>query len=558
MEILRLLQSLVYSTGRLCLVAAIGGILAHNLYFRLGYHDTEGLGIITIHAAVYAGLATFCALDTGFKSGIRIASIAFSSYLVALFTSIIIYRLFFHRLRNFPGPFAAKITRFHGLYLARNGQLHIEQNKLFAKYGDIVRIAPNELLILRSDGIQKIHGVKSGCRKRNAGIYDFIHYQGAQNLDSILDREEHRPRRMIWERAFTAKAIATYEAKTRQVCHSWITKLKSLNCTPINSSLFAELITFDNMGKIGFSYDFNSIKAGVEHRMLQLLKCMFGQMGELGELVWPIAIMEGLGLRGDAPEFEEMTKVIADRRERSGNQDRTDILKHFLEDLHSPNPTAFFNRKIFYADAAVILVGATDTVAVAVSFALYHLANNPDHQTHLFSLVSPLFSKTIPQEFANADLAKLDFLEAFINETLRLDNPVSNNAARLTPPEGIIIDNDTYIPGGTAVRVPGYGMQRSKKAFIEPDRFIPERWTTRPDLILDRAAWFPFLAGPNNCVGKRLGQQVLRLVVAYTVYYFRVEFAPGEDGTAIYAQARNNMILKPGPCMLVFRERDRK
>jgi len=81
-------------------------------------------------------------------------------------------------------------------------------------------------------------------------------------------------------------------------------------------ALFAELITFDNMGKIGFSYEFNSVQAGVEHRMLHLLKCMFGQMGELGELIWPLAIMEGLGIRGDAPEFEKMTRTMADRREQ--------------------------------------------------------------------------------------------------------------------------------------------------------------------------------------------------------------------------------------------------
>jgi len=47
----------------------------------------------------------------------------------------------------------------------------------------------------------------------------------------------------------------------------------------------------------------------------------------------------------------------------------------------------------------------------------------------------------------------------------------------------------------------------------------------------------------------------MRLVIAYTVYHYKVEFAPGEDGTTIYTKARNNLILKPGPCMLVFKKR---
>jgi len=102
-----------------------------------------------------------------------------------------------------------------------------------------------------------------------------------------------------------------------------------------------------------------------------------------------------------------------------------------------------------------------DTVAVGVGFSIYHMAANPHYQAKLYEEIAPCFGKTVPGEFANSDLAKIDFLEGWINETLRLDNPVSNNGARLTPPEGIVVD-DVWIPGGTAVRVPGYGMQRSK------------------------------------------------------------------------------------------------
>lgn len=59
--------------------------------------------------------------------------------------------------------------------------------------------------MLSVEGIQKIHARDSGCRKLNAGIYDVIHFKGAHNLNSVLTREEHGPRRKIWERAFTTK-----------------------------------------------------------------------------------------------------------------------------------------------------------------------------------------------------------------------------------------------------------------------------------------------------------------------------------------------------------------
>lgn len=56
-------------------------------------------------------------------------------------------------------------------------------------------------------------------------------------------------------------------------------------------------------------------------------------------------------------------------------------------------------------------------------------------------------------------------------------------------------------------------------------------------------------------MGKRLALVVLRLVIAYTVFYFDFEFAPGEDGTAINRDAVNQQILKAGKLHCVFRQK---
>lgn len=107
-----------------------------------------------------------------------------------------------------------------------------------------------------------------------------------------------------------------------------------------------------------------------------------------------------------------------------------------------------------------MLIEHRDTIAVVLSYAFYHLAKHQEYQERLFEEVTTVFGKTIPGEFTSGDLGKLELLEAIINETMRLDNPVANNAGRTTPPEGITIDG-VWIPGGVAVRVPGYAMHRS-------------------------------------------------------------------------------------------------
>ncbi len=89
-----------------------------------------------------------------------------------------------------------------------------------------------------------------------------------------------------------------------------------MNENPVDTSLFSLLLTFDHMGKVGFTHEFNSLEAGKENRMLELLETMFGQLGQLGELVWPITIMQDLGVGGDGAEFEALTNKIADEREK--------------------------------------------------------------------------------------------------------------------------------------------------------------------------------------------------------------------------------------------------
>lgn len=471
------LASLAHDLNRQCFTAAAAGVLSHILYFIRGYHDQHALSIILTHLAGY-GILLFL------TSSLVTATLIFTSYLVALFASMITYRIFFHPLRRFPGPLPAKITRMYGPYTNRHGRMHHEQNRSFTRYNsDIVRIGPNELMILRADAIAKLHASKSGCRKRNAGVYNVITFKGEPNLDSILDREPHRWRRQVWERAMTTNALRSYEKSTREVCREWLDKLASSSSEnqPINTSLFSLLITFENMGRIGFAHEFGTLAAGKQDPMLKALEALFGGMAKMGELVWPVAIMQSLGVSSpEAEEFDRLTVEMADRRletlsaaqttaakeqegEGEGEGEVRDIFSHLARDFLAQNPTAYFNKNILYADAGIILVGATDTIAVVLSYAFYHLAKHQEYQDALYEEVAPVYGKTNPEEFADADLQGLGgLLEGILNETMRLDNPVCNNAARTTPPEGIVLDDGTFIPGGVSVRVPGYAMQRSR------------------------------------------------------------------------------------------------
>lgn len=60
---------------------------------------------------------------------------------VGFFASLLIYRLYFHRLRRFPGPKLAAVSQFYAMSLAaKDMKLCQEIQKLHQQYGDIIRI----------------------------------------------------------------------------------------------------------------------------------------------------------------------------------------------------------------------------------------------------------------------------------------------------------------------------------------------------------------------------------------------------------------------------------
>lgn len=123
-----------------CLEAGIVGLFAHAFYFIHWTTDTEALKMVVCHLMALSAVFPIEIIARGASGGTSAGFAVFGSYLGALFTSIIVYRVFFHRLRHFPGPFWARVSKVYGIYLARNWKMHEEHDKILKKYGDLVRI----------------------------------------------------------------------------------------------------------------------------------------------------------------------------------------------------------------------------------------------------------------------------------------------------------------------------------------------------------------------------------------------------------------------------------
>lgn len=181
-----------------------------------------------------------------------------------------------------------------------------------------------------------------------------------------------------------------------------------------------------------------------------------------------------------------------------------------------------------------------------------------------YLMAYPNYQKQLQEEFDEAgdsnngpniqDLAKLPLLNGIINESLRLHYAGPSGFPRITPPEGIRV-GDTFIPGNVHVKVPFYAVFRDERNFKDSNEFIPERWSSRRDLIHHPEVFAPFLMGAYNCVGKNAALMQIRCTI-YSLFS-RFEALPlNKDQLQEYWNQRaDGFSMGIGPLWTIFKER---
>ena len=128
-----------------------------------------------------------------------------TSYLSALFTSMILYRRFFHPLRQFPGPVLMSLTKIDHLIRSRKLDNFVQLDKLHKTYGDFVRTGPNELTVSRGAALPALLSARSLCTR--SPWYDFT--KPNTSLVTTRDKTFHDQKRRAWDHAFSLKGIGT-------------------------------------------------------------------------------------------------------------------------------------------------------------------------------------------------------------------------------------------------------------------------------------------------------------------------------------------------------------
>jgi cytochrome P450 len=142
----------------------------------------------------------------------------------------------------------------------------------------------------------------------------------------------------------------------------------------------------------------------------------------------------------------------------------------------------------------------SETTATLLCGALYNLLTHTPTLERLLAELRSTFSSR--SSVTMAGLHDLPYLNAVLEESLRVYPPAAFSQARIVPRQGAIICGEA-IPGGTSVGVPSLAAGLSDANWTEPHAFKPERWLGDEWVGDDRKAVQPFLVGPRNCLGKK-------------------------------------------------------
>ena len=179
------------------------------------------------------------------------------------------------------------------------------------------------------------------------------------------------------------------------------------------------------------------------------------------------------------------------------------------------------NREIRDEVMTLFLAGH-ETTALALTWGLFLLARNPAKQEALRAELANVLK--VGASPGLADIPRLPYTEAVVNETLRLYPPayaVSREAVQPT-----VIGGHELGKRHLAL-VSIYAAHRNPQTFAQPAEFIPERWLDGLARRLPKGAFVPFAEGPRKCIGASFAMQ--EAILALATICARIRVTPTTD-----------------------------
>jgi cytochrome P450 len=210
------------------------------------------------------------------------------------------------------------------------------------------------------------------------------------------------------------------------------------------------------------------------------------------------------------------------RARRAEGTDRGDLLSMLLASVDEEGDGGKLSDRQVRDEAMTLMLAGHDTSAAALEWMCYLLAKHPEVAARCREEIGRVIGE---RDATAADVGRLSYLQAVIQETLRLYPPAIGVFLRQAVKE-LQIGGYAIAPG-SLLALSSYVTHRDARWFPDPERFEPERFLAPQMGGIPNGAYFPFGAGPRVCIGQSFAMTEMTLIAATLLRRLDVRLLPG-------------------------------
>ncbi len=232
-------------------------------------------------------------------------------------------------------------------------------------------------------------------------------------------------------------------------------------------------------------------------------------------------------------------RIIKEHRRNGGAGD----LLSMLMDAQDQDGSQMTDKQL-RDEAMTLFLAGHETTAILLSWAWLLLMQAPEVEQKLHAELGAVLGDRLP---TFDDLPKLRYADQIIKESMRIYPPIWGIARQ------VLADFEASgyrIPAGSEVIISQWVNHHDSKYFERPEEFRPERWTEEFCKELPKFAFFPFSAGPRNCIGSGFAMMEAVLVlatIAQRISFRRTSTNPITPFPSITLRPQGDLSVKPIP-----------
>lgn len=346
--------------------------------------------------------------------------------------SLLIFRLYFHPLAGYPGPFLAKLTDLYALSISFNRTRSFKHYELIKQYGSPLRIRPNELLFADLKAWTDIYGQHSNPCAKEPIFYNSFTVTGATNLLNATNKSQHARLRRLVSHSFSLKGILDSEDLLSSKVDSFVENAfgKAEQNAPVDIYQRIHEHYFDIISQLSFGKAFDSLTTktatsyhDVDHFIdVVPITSLFPFLRKM-----PLNFIRE-GYRGVARLENFSRESLTDFLSDVEKQDPSDSQGQFLKNLTMATDAETGSKLTLdelVENVIIFLVAGSGTTAVTTTYFIWEIGRRPEIHKRVAEEIRTAFPD--PQTFPKyEEVSKLVSLSKYLGG--------ERNYLPLTPP----------------------------------------------------------------------------------------------------------------------------